>query len=393
MTTPLRKSILTVLCLLIVALPAAAIDRVTFTPEKKNKQGRLVKLSPVTLEGRTLLEYKEGGRVFQTPDGRLWTIPSDWKPSCKSDDRPFKPLTHDELAEQLLKELPPGFKVYKTKHYLILYNTSRVYAKWCGALFERLYMAFQNFWKRKKLDLTEPEFPLVAIIFGNQRNYINYAHKELGLTKEQTKAIIGYYNIKTNLMVMSDLTNTSGNMSNRRRTAAQINKLLSRPGAAATTATIIHEATHQIAHNCGFHTRLADNPLWFVEGLALYFETPDLSSSKGWRTIGKLNPTRMHQFVKYARNRPGNSLSTLVKDDKRIRDLSLAENGYAESWALTYFLIRQRPKEYVEYVKKISDKKPYLYDTPKERAKTFVEVFGDPAKLDEEFIRYMSKQQ
>ena len=75
-------------------------------------------------------------------------------------------MNADELAASLLKDLPSNFDVYQTRHYVILYSTSRTYAKWCGALFERLYMAFQNFWDRKKLNVQEPEFPLVAIVFG-----------------------------------------------------------------------------------------------------------------------------------------------------------------------------------------------------------------------------------
>lgn len=382
----------TVLCLWIVAQPAAAVDRVTFTPSAENENGQTVSLPQKTLEGRTLVEDGAGGRLLQTTDGVLWTIPADWKPSCTSDDKPFNPLTTDELAASLLEELPSGFDVYKTRHYIILFSTSRTYARWCGTLFERLYMAFQNFWKKKKLDVEEPEFPLVAIIFGNRTDYARYASKELGVEPDQVGKIIGYYNIKTNRMVMYDLTGTSSSMNHLGQTAAQINQLLSQPGAATTTATIIHEATHQIAHNCGLHTRFADNPLWFIEGLALYFETPDLQSSGGWRTIGTLNDSRMRDFITYSQSRPGDSLQTLIKDDKRLRDLTLAENGYAEAWALTYFLIRQRPKEYVEFVKRVSKKEPCRNDTPEDRAKTFIDVFGDPAKLDREFLRYMSQQ-
>ena len=392
MMIPYRKFFLTVVCFLIVAGPAAAIDRVTFTPSAKNDRGKIVKLPSQTIEGRTLHKYR-GGRLMQTADGRLWIVPSSWNPSVKSDNRPFKPLTADELAESVKKELPPGFQSFKTKHYVILYSTSRVYAQWCGSLFERLYMAFQNFWRRKGFKLKEPEFPLVAIVFENQNDYINHAYKELGLTKEQTKSVIGFYNIKTNRMVMSDLTNTSGIMAQQKGTAAQINHILSQPRAATLTSTIVHEATHQIAHNCGIHARLADNPLWFVEGLALYFETPDLSSSKGWRGIGNLNPTRMRDFINYVRKgRPGNSIETLLRDGKRIHDLSLAQNGYAEAWALTYFLAKQRPKEYVKYVKEVCDKPPFLKDSPEKRVKTFTDIFGDLDKLDQEFMRYMSKQ-
>ena len=391
-----HKKLLTVLCFLIIAGPALAIDRVTFTPTAKNAKGDLIRLEEKTLEGKTLVEDGAGGRLLQTEDGAYWTIPADWNPSCTSDDRPFKPMNADELAASLLKDLPSNFDVYQTRHYVILYSTSRTYAKWCGALFERLYMAFQNFWDRKKLNVQEPEFPLVAIVFGSQREYALYASKELGLEPSQVSKIIGYYSMKTNRMVMYDITGTSASMNQRGQTAAQINSLLSKPGAATTTATIIHEATHQIAHNCGLHTRYADNPLWFVEGLALYFEVPDLKSSRGWRTIGTLNQTRMRDFVAYTHRRPGDSLQTLIQDDQRLRDLSLAENGYAEAWALTYFLIRQHPKEYVEYVKRLSNLKPCQAESPEEQVKrriqTFLDVFGDPIALDREFMRYMSKQ-
>ena len=43
-------------------------------------------------------------------------------------------------------------------------------------------------------------------------------------------------------------------------------------------ATIVHEATHQIAFNCGMQQRYADIPLWLCEGMAVYFEAPDLAS-------------------------------------------------------------------------------------------------------------------
>ena len=57
---------------------------------------------------------------------------------------------------------------------------------------------------------------------------------------------------------------------------------MAQPEALRTVSTIVHEATHQIAFNCGLHTRLSDCPRWFSEGIAMYFETPDLRSAKGW---------------------------------------------------------------------------------------------------------------
>ena len=74
----------------------------------------------------------------------------------RSDEQGFRALGRDELSRQLLSELPAGFEIHPTHHYLICHNTSREYAAWCGALFERLYKGFTNYWTRKgmKLDMS-----------------------------------------------------------------------------------------------------------------------------------------------------------------------------------------------------------------------------------------------
>jgi hypothetical protein len=156
-------------------------------------------------------------------------------------------------------------------------------------------------------------------------------------------------------------------------------------------ATIVHEATHQIAYNCGLHTRFSDCPLWFAEGIAVFFETPDLSSKRGWRGMGDINRPRLVQFRRYLRSRPDNSLETLVRDAKRFRDPQQAPDAYAEAWALTYFLIRTRPKQYVAYLKLLSTKKPLIDEGPEARLEEFENAFGKLEALDAEFLRYMSR--
>ena len=95
--------------------------------------------------------------------------------------------------------------------------------------------------------------------------------------------------------------------------------MLARPEAEQSVATIIHEATHQIAFNSGLQTRFADVPLWVSEGMAVFFETPDLQSAKGWRTIGAVNTTRLDRsFVSYLpRGRP---TSLKIADRRRQAD-------------------------------------------------------------------------
>ncbi len=102
---------------------------------------------------------------------------------------------------------------------------------------------------------------------------------------------------------------------------------------------------------------------------------------------------RLPQFQQYLRNRPRDSLRTLISTNKRFQDQDQKEvlDAYSEAWALTYFLIRHHPKEYVNYLRMLSAKKPLMMDSPQERIQQFEQHFGDLKQLDGEFIRAMSK--
>ncbi len=193
---------------------------------------------------------------------------------------------------------------------------------------------------------------------------------------------------------MFDLTGADAlrGPNDKRGSTAQITAMLARPEAELMVATVIHEATHQIAFNCGLEQRFADVPLWLNEGLAMYFEAPDLTSTKGWRTLGEVNYPRLNRFREYLPTRPANSLLSLIVDDKRLRDPRQSLDAYAEAWALNYFLIRQHPKEYQAYLQMQSEKGPLVWDTPEERLKQFRTYFGDNlAALDAEFLRSMQR--
>ncbi len=380
----MRNTICLVAALLVSCLgcgsQAFALEHVLLRREGKELQ----------VDGRLLVKAQDGGLLILARDGVLWAITPDEQVKHAADKVPFEPLSRDELWARLKQKLPRGFDVHQTAHYMICHNTSRAYAQWCGSLFERLYMAFTNYWSRKGFELRRPEFPLVAVVFSDARSYGTFSRAELG---EAAASIVGYYSLETNRMTMYDLTGIEAfaRFQNQRNTTAQINRILARPEASHTVATIVHEATHQIAFNCGLHARYSDCPRWFSEGIAVYFETPDLSSSKGWRNIGGVNRPRLTRFRLYLRHRPADSLVTLIRDSKRFTDSQQSLDAYAETWALTYFLIRQRPKQYIEYLKLLSEKKPLVWDTPERRVKEFTDVFGDLKRLDFEFLRYIQR--
>ena len=377
--SPLSHLFAIVLFLGAGVLPALAVDQVTIRRGGKT----------TAVEGRVVVTARDGGLLLLGRDGLLWMVPPGQLVKHTHDDRPFEPLGRDELIERILPELPAGFKADQTAHYVIFYDTSPAYARWCGSLFERLYLAFRNFWTHKGFTLTQPEFPLVAVVFADRDSYLKFSQPELGAAGE---AIIGYYSRISNRMTMYDLTGVEshGRGAGKTHTTAEINQVLAQPDALPTVATIVHEATHQIAFNCGLHARLSDCPLWFCEGIAMYCETPDLSSPKGWKGIGAINRPRVEQFSQYLASRPANSLETLIRDDKRFHDMEHVVDAYAEAWALTYYLMRQHSKEYVSYLAMLSKKKPLIDDTPDRRLDQFRKCFGDLDALDARFRRFMS---
>jgi hypothetical protein len=370
--------LLVLLCL--AASPAPAIERVTLRRDGKT----------IELAGRLLTKAQDGGLLVLAPDAMIWAIPPEELVSHTSDDRPFEPLPRDALAKRLLAELPSGFRTYATPHYLILYDTSPAYAQWCGLLFERLYAAFTNFWKHKGFEVRQPEFPLVAVVFADKAAYAAHSRPVLG---DNAGMIIGYFNLMSNRITMCDLTGVEVDSrgAGRIKSAAQINQVLAQPEALRTVATIVHEATHQIAYNCGLQTRPNDGPLWMTEGIAEFFETPDLRSAKGWSGIGTVNVSRLARFRQYLAARPADSLTTLVRDDVRFRDPKQALDAYAEAWALTHFLVRQHPKEFAAYLTTVSKTPPLVQDGPERRLDEFRRAFGDLRRLDAEFLRAMAR--
>jgi hypothetical protein len=367
-------------CLLLlcptIAGPVHALDHVVFKQDGKE----------LRVSGRVEVASKDWGVVLVGRDGMLWRIPAKQLVSHTRDDVPFKPLSGDELAKQLMGELPKGFQVYKTAHYVILHDTSKSYAQWCGAMLERFYTAFRTFWTNQKVALREPEFPLVAIIFADKQAYLKYANATVGELNDQ---IVAYFYPDANRMVMYDLT---GAAAAGRAGGARIpvSQFLTLPNAAKLISTVIHEATHQLTFNFGILARHVSCPVWFNEGLAVFFEAPDLSkAAKGWGTIGKVDPSRLNQFRRYLGGRPANSLETLLAGDARFRDPKQATDAYAEAWALTYFFLQKYRKPYVQYMATLAKLDPLAEDAAETRLKQFQAVFGDLKSLDREFLRYM----
>ena len=356
-------------------------DKSVVTTEQFTFEDRQQKTREVT--ARVLVEAQDGGLLLQGMDGRIWLVPPDKLQQKAASATPFAALSAAELGKQIAHEFGPGFISYSTERYTLCTNASEPYAHWCLGLFERLATAFRAYWTTRGVKTVDPTFPLVAVIFQKQTQFAGFATVDAGA---DVAGVPGYFSIPTNRIVLHDLTQTTNGQP--ARTAAEIEQRLE--STLYNVATMVHEATHQIAFNCGLHTRMADNPLWLTEGMATYFETPDIRSKKGWTTAGQINRARLRRFKQFfSARRPADSLETLIRNDVRLTNSDTAEDAYAESWALTYFLVRKQLASYVKYLTHIAAKEPLDFPTPDQRVAEFQNVFGDLLRLDSEFTRYL----
>ena len=187
--------------LLVVGLFAPAVSGMEHVTFRRGGEQEYV-------DGRIILQAQDGGLLFLGRDGLIWRILPTETVNRTSDAAPFHAYPKDELVKRTLADLPKGFNVQQTKHYMIFYNGSNAYAVWCRALFERLFMAFQNDWTHRGFELTKPEFPLVAVVFADKPSYVKYSEKSLGNAAD---SIIGYYEPETtNRIIMYDLASVEG---------------------------------------------------------------------------------------------------------------------------------------------------------------------------------------
>ena len=341
---------------------SGAVDRVIF-----RQNGQLHKVV-----GSPLLEAEDGGMLFQASDGQIWTIQPEEIEERKSDSEVLEPPSREASVATLVQQLGEGFRVHQTAHYVVVSDADEPFVLYCAGLFEKLYKGFYAFWKNNRWELPEPQFPLVAVIFNDKASFQRYARPEAGPAAE---SIIGYYNLQTNRIATYDIAEGAG----ARAGVFLVDRNI---------ATLVHEATHQLAYNCGLQKRYADNPYWVSEGMAVFFESPDLKRGDGWRQIGKINEVNRIRFAQYLRERPADSLVTLIQDDARLKNSSTASFAYAEAWALTYFLVKTKPEAYVNYLKRLSEGEYLQTLEPRQRVQMFCEAFGEIEKLDKQFIAY-----
>ena len=368
-------------------LPAQAAP-----PLLKKKPAKIIEVSHQTpqgnheiLRGKLLVEAIDGRVLLEDDQQILHIIPGE-SIAQQTVLSEVDPLTPKQLGQKTVASLPDGFSFITTRHYLICYNTSVGYARWSAALLERLFTGFHAFWSQAGLEVRQPEQPLVVIIFSNRNDYKRAAEKEVG---DASHSIVGYYNQLTNRITTYDITGSDSNDPTTRQSSSSAGNLILRnPQASSLIATLVHEATHQLAFNAGLHVRLSPTPVWLSEGIATYFETPDLTNSRGWQSIGAINEARLELILKQFT--PG-LISRFIIEDEPFHNPDEALIAYAHAWALVSFLATMRREDFCAYIAHFNKKCPLELDTPAERLSEFKNAFhSDPDDLEPEILQYIN---
>ena len=252
-------------------------------------------------------------------DGKINILPVKSPKDYQTVKRSFQPYSVDAMRARLQTEFGSKYQVSVTRNFIVVHPPGD-YRTWAFP-FEELFVRFEAYFSTRGLSLSEPEFPMVAIVLRTRNEF----DKFLQAYHTLNRSVLGYYSPKSNRIITYDQS---------RGQTSSSNWLLN-------TSTIIHEANHQTAFNTGIHSRYGSVPRWTSEGLAMLFEARGIDNSMHYsRQSERINRKRLLDLQHYYRQgQVKGRVAELVKSDRLFR--SSAAQAYAISWGLTFFSERK----------------------------------------------------
>jgi hypothetical protein len=348
-------------------LIAVAVFGAELLAAENSQQIVKFKLEGVALEGKPLF-WNESGAAVLGCDGRLWQFEPNKTTNLHHTNETFRGHSITKMRAELQREFGPDFDVSSSGHFLVVHP--RGHGREWSSRFEELYRSFRIYFSVRGFPLKEPEFPLVAVVFRNEQQFQRYAHKEKA---QVSPGLLGYYSTVTNRVAMFDASNGG-------EAAWHVN-----------AETIIHEAAHQSAFNTGVHNRFSPPPRWVAEGLGTLFEARGVWDSRFHaRATDRVNRVQLAAFQKHAPQRKKDATVKLIGSDRQFK--SDVDAAYAEAWALTYYLVETRPRQYATYLARTAQTKDFEKYTSVQRLADFTAVFGENFRLfDAQFLEFMNK--
>ncbi len=340
----------------------------TATADDRPRWTMLVDIGGRQVEGMPLA-WSNKQVYLLARDGRLWDFVPNQANRFRKTSSQFSSYSAAEIRAGLERELAGKLQVTGTGHYLVAHPPGK--DAWAQR-FEELYRSIVNYFSLRGMRVHEPEFPLVAVVWGKREDFMHYAAAEGSHVRSD---ILGFYSPASNRVTLYD---QGAGVSNSR--VWQQNE-----------ATIIHEATHQMAFNTGVHNRFAPTPRWLAEGLGTMFEAPGVWD---WRNHPQLNDRvnrmRLAQFRQWlAHGRSAGALVNLLGSDRQFESNPSA--AYAEAWAWVLFLTETYPQKFGQYVQKVATRSNFEAYPSARRISDFTSIFGDDLRmLEQHFLNFMA---
>ncbi|MFG0332929.1 MAG: DUF1570 domain-containing protein [Maioricimonas sp. JB049] len=349
---------------------------------------------------------------FAEPNGRMTQIKLKDVRSFRSLDRPFRSLSSRAFQDELRSEFGSPFEVVAHGKFIVCAPRGRASAY--ARLLDSVDRSFSGHFSRRGFRLDRPEFALVAVVFPSQVEFAQYCRND-GVRFSAT--LQGYYSPGSNriafyssgqalsqavppLIEETDLPTIArrGEQRNAMVAADAASAASTRPPVLSDMpatiegdlkATIVHEATHQLAFNTGLHTRIGENPRWVVEGLAMLLEDDSSrSDSRSGDRNSRVNRHRLEWFIR--KNLRDVPMTDLIADDQYFVRSGL--DAYSYAWALSFFLTETRSYDYAGYLRTIRSRDPLAAYTSKQRLSDFQKAFGkDLGWLQVQFGRFMDE--
>jgi hypothetical protein len=279
--------------------------------------------------------------------GLSWRLPAIWAMVvvCGGATTRGPVLEMDSVQEKALAEAAgPGFRVKRTSHFLVAFDTRPEVVDDLTARLEQTYHMVFQFCEMNGIDAHYPDRRLEVLFFDKRVAYERYLAR-VGLNGAGT---FGMYQPMSNrsfffnaandeqvLKLQSQIAAANANVDQLERsiksvpadgtrvevtfadgrrimgTKAEIEKKVAKEIDSVRAdlkkaegrrrdycehvnqTTVQHETAHQTLTNAGLHVRGAGNPKWLVEGLACLFETPPGPPGSGFSI---LNTGRLEDF-------------------------------------------------------------------------------------------------
>ena len=192
----------------------------------------------------------------------------------------------------------------RSTHFVVLTDSSERDARQVASQFERMHLVFHTLFPTKGDD-SDP--PIVVLALRDRR----------GMEALEPQAYLGGGKV--------DLTGFFVR-------APEKNYILVRLDAKRehAFATVYHEYTHYMLRKAAWL------PLWLNEGLAQFYENTDIDDKTAW--LGQANMERL-QYLNHNDLLPVAALLRIDSRSPYYHDEQMGSVFYAESWALTHYLI------------------------------------------------------